>query len=88
MNKLQANINSEDKEMMEKLLSAGHIPHKIALRLQTVLLRLRGKGTGEIADFIGINISTVSSYINRYNACGIDSLLHDKTRKPGKEPVS
>jgi hypothetical protein len=27
-------------------------------------------------------------YINRYNTCGINSLLNDKTRKPGKEPVS
>jgi transposase len=88
MKKLQPEINQEDKELMEKLLSAGHIEHKIAVRLQTVLLRARGKGTGEISEFLGMHQSTVSQYINRYNAYGIDSLLHDKTRKPGKEPVS
>jgi transposase len=27
-------------------------------------------------------------YINRYNSFGIESLLRDKTRKPGKEPIS
>jgi transposase len=27
-------------------------------------------------------------YINRYNSFGIESLLKDKTRKPGKEPIS
>jgi transposase len=88
MKALQPNINSEDKELMEKLLAAGHIEYKYAVRLQTVLLRAKGKGTGEISDFLGIHEATVSSYVNRYNACGIDVLLHDKTRKPGKEPIS
>jgi transposase len=88
MKALQPNLNPEDKDLMEKLLSAKHLEQKYAERLQTVLLRARGKGTAEIADFLGIHQSTVSLYINRYNALGIDSLLHDKTRKPGKEPIS
>jgi transposase len=88
MKKLQPQLKTEDKDLMGKLLTAGHIEHKIAQRLQTVLLRARGKGTGEIADFLGICQSSVSTYINRYNVHGIDSLLHDKTRKPGKEPIS
>jgi transposase len=88
MKKLQSELNAEDKDLMEKLLNAGHIEHKFAVRLQTVLLRAKGKGTGEIAEFMGIHQSTVSLYINRYNTLGIDSLLSDKTRKPGKEPIS
>jgi len=88
MNALEAQINSEDIELMEKLLSAGRIEHKYAVRLQTVLLRAKGKGTCEIIDFLGIHQSTVSLYINRYNTYGIDSLLRDKTRKPGKKPIS
>ena len=88
MKALQPNLNPEDKNLMEKLLTAGHTRHKYAVRLQTVLLRAKGKGTAEIADFLGMHPSTVSSYINRYNTFGIDSLLHDKTGKPGKEPVS
>ena len=62
--------------------------HKYAIRLQTILLRAKGKGTGEISEFLGIHQSTVGLYINRYNNYGIDSLLRDKTRKPGKEPIS
>jgi transposase len=88
MKALQPNINSEDKELMEKLLAAGHIEYKYAARLQTVLLRAKGKGDGEISDFLGIHEAAVSSYINRYHACGIDALLHGKARKPGKEPIS
>jgi len=88
MKEVQPEINSEDKDLMEKLLPAGHIQHKYAVRLQTVLLRAKGKGTSAISEFLGIHPSTVSLYINRYNTYGIDSLLRDKTRKPGKEPVS
>lgn len=88
MKALKPNLNAEDKDLMEKLLSIGHIEHKYAERLQTVLLRAKNKGTGEIAEVLGIHPSTVSLYINRYNTFGINSLLHDKTRKPGKEPVS
>jgi len=73
---------------MKKLLSSGHIEYKYAVRLQTVLLRAKGKGTGEISESLGIHQSTVGLYINRYNEHGIDSLLHDKTRKPGKQPVN
>ena len=88
MKALQPILNPEDKELMEKLLSAGHIEYKYAVRLQTVLLRAKNKGTEEISEFLGIHQATVSSYINRYNTYGIDSLLQDKTRKPGKEPIS
>jgi transposase len=88
MKELQPNLNQDDKELMEKLLSAGHIEHKFAVRLQTILLRLRGEKSGEIARFLGIHISTVSLYVNRYNTNGIESLLQDKTRKPGKEKIS
>ena len=88
MKALQPKLNLEDKELIEKLLSAGHIEHKYAVRLQTLLLRAKNKETKEISEFLGIRQATVSSYINRYNTCGIDSLLQDKTRKPGKEPIS
>ena len=88
MKELQPQLNPEDKVLMERLLAAGHIQHKFAVRLQTILLRTKGKGTGEISEFLGIHQSTVGLYINRYNTYGIDSLLRDKTRKPGKEPIS
>ena len=88
MKKLQPTINQEDKDLMEKLLSAGRIECKFAVRLKTVLLRANGKGTAEIADFLGIHQPTVGLYINKYNTFGIQSLLSDKARKPGKEPIS
>jgi transposase len=88
MKALRPNLNPEDNYLMEKLLSAGHIEHKYAVRLQTVLLRSKGEKPGDIAHFLGIHQSTVGLYINRYNEHGINSPLQDRTRKPGKEPIS
>jgi transposase len=82
------NINEEDKQLMKNLLASGHIVHKFAVRLQTVLNRAEGKSPNDISSFLGIYRTTVSAYVNRYNSGGIDSLLHDKTRKPGKEKIS
>jgi len=43
MEKLQVELNAEDKDLVEKLLLTGHIKHKYAQRLRTVLLRARGR---------------------------------------------
>lgn len=78
----------EDIALMEKILAAGNLQHKYAIRLQTVLNRARGKSTNDTASFLGINVVTVSRYVHRYNDGGIESLLKDKTRLPGKTPIS
>jgi transposase len=85
---IKAALAAEDKVLMEQLLASGHIEHKYAVRLQVVLHRANGKAPTDIAEYLGININTVTSYVKRYNAAGLDSLLHDKTRKPGTPPIS
>jgi transposase len=81
-------ITDEDIALMEKILTAGNVQHKYAIRLQTVLNRARGKSTTDTASFLGINVVTVSRYVHRYNHGGIEALLRDKTRLPGKQPIS
>jgi transposase len=80
-------LNAEDKTLIENILAGGKINHKFATRLLTVLNRARGKGTSEIAAIVGIHPMTVSLYVKRYNTGGIQSLVCDKTRKPGKAPI-
>jgi transposase len=81
-------LNAEDEYLMENILAAGRIKHKFAVRLLTVLNRAKGKGIMDIAAILGIHPMTVSLYVKRYNAGGIQSLAADKTRKPGKVPIS
>jgi len=87
MKQLEVNLNAEDKDLIEKLLAAGQLKHKYAVRLQTILLRAKNKRSDDIADFLSIHPCTVSLHINRYNSFGIESLLSDKTRKPGTKPI-
>jgi transposase len=72
---------------MEALLAEGHIEHKFAVRLQTVVNRAWGRSTNDVASILGININTVSDHVNRYLEGGLEALLKDKTRKPGKDPI-
>jgi transposase len=81
-------LNAEDKRLTENILSAGNIKHKFAVRLQTVSRRANGEAANNIARFLGIHTNTVSCYVRRYNDGGIGALVRDKTRKPGKAPIS
>lgn len=74
--------------MMEQLLKAGNMRHKYAVRVQTVLNRAAGKSTTETAEFLGINIMSVSRHVIRFNNGGVDALLHDKSRHNGTPPTA
>jgi transposase len=88
MKELKPNLKDEDKIQMEKLLAAGQIKYKYAKRLQIVLQRSGGKSAQEISDNYDVGRSTISKIVKRYNEGGVESLLRDKTRKPGKAPIS
>jgi transposase len=85
---IKPEIKGNDLELMEAILAEGHILHKYAIRLQTVINRAKGLSTNDIALFLRMNINTVSNHVQRYNEGGIEALLRDKTRKPGTEPIS
>jgi transposase len=88
MKEIMPELKPEDKDLMEKLLDAGQIKHKVAKRLLIILQRANGKTAHEIAGNFNIGRSTVSTIVNRYNENGLDALLYEKTRKPGKAPIS
>jgi transposase len=88
MKEVLPDITEEETELMEKILAAGNIKHKYAVRIQTVLNRHRGKSTNDTSSFLGINIVTVSRYVKRFNTGGVKALIKDKTRLPGKAPIS
>ena len=60
------NVNEADTELMELLLKKGHIKHKYAVRIQTVLNRASGMPTREVASQLHINEGSVSSFVHRY----------------------
>jgi transposase len=85
---IMVSANGKDIKLMETLLAIGHIEHKYAVRLQTVLNRFKGLSTNTIAQVLSINLNSVSNYVKRYNSGGVEALLTDKTRKPGTAPIA
>ena len=81
------NLKEDEMQLLEAILAGGHIKHKYAVRLQTVINRAKGHSTKDTALFLGININTVSNHVHRFNEGGIEALLRDKTRKPGTAPI-
>jgi len=79
---------AEEIAFMEQVLANGAIQHKYAVRLQVVLNRAKGTSTTETAKVLAIHPMTVSRYVHRFNEGRVEALLADKTRKPGKAPVS
>jgi transposase len=82
------NITEEERAVLEKLVDSGKLPSKVAIRLLVILNRAAGKTLESISDFLSVSLSSVIRYIKRFNSDGLESLLKDKTRKPGKAPIS
>lgn len=80
--------SEEDIEFMQTILAKGAIQHKYAVRIQAVINRAKGTTTTATAAILGLHTVTVSRYVHRYNEGGVEALLRDRTRKPGKVPVS
>lgn len=80
-------VKENDIVLMERLLVAGDIRHKYAVRLQTVISRARGCSSTSIARILGININTVNKHVKRYNEGGLDALLQDRSRRSGTPPI-
>jgi transposase len=85
---LKPKVNTAELALMKKLVDAGKLLSKFAIRLLTIINLVNNKTEVEIADILNISVSSVIRYAKRYNDGGIDLLLKDKTRKPGIPPVS
>jgi hypothetical protein len=58
------------------------------LRLQIVLDRADGKRTSHLASSLKVRGRTISEIVERFNVRGIEGLLQQPSKKPGKPPVS
>jgi transposase len=85
---LPLNASEEELALIKKLVDSGKLKSKFAIRLLVILNRTGGKTLVSIAEFLNISLSSVIRYIERFNTEGLASLLKDKTRKPGKIPIS
>ncbi len=80
--------SEDDLQLMESILRTGRVEHRFAVRIQAVLARAYGKSTTEVASFLGIDAVTVSRFVHRFNSGGVNALVKNATKKPGKAPIS
>jgi transposase len=81
-------VSPEDRERLCELVKDRNTPQKIVWRSQIVLLAGEGFGAVEVATRVGKSVLTVRRWRRRYAAKGVDGLLKDATRPPGRKPLT
>jgi hypothetical protein len=77
-----------DCQRLDALVAGRDIAQKHVWRAQIVLLSAAGVGTNAVMATTGKSKTTVWRWQARFMAQGREGLLHDKTRPPGRAPVS
>jgi transposase len=78
----------EDRDRLEKLVRDRNTPQKVVWRSRIVLLSAAGLRPPAVAAAVGKSALTVRRWRRRFLAQGVDGLLKDATRPPGKKPLS
>ena len=78
-------ISDADRERLERLVRDRNTPQKLVWRARIVLLASDGEA---IAAAVGKSLLTVRRWRRRYMAKGVDGLLKDATRPPGRKPLT
>jgi len=78
----------EDSERLRGIVADRNRPLKHAQRAKIVLLSAERLPVLEVARCAGVSRPAVWRWQLRYGEQGVDGLLRDKTRKPGRAPLS
>jgi transposase len=80
-------VTADDRRRLEAIVSDRGAPQKHVWRAGIVLATAEGCGTGEIVRRTGKSKPVVWRWQERFMLEGVDGLLRDKTRPPGKAPL-
>ena len=80
-------VSARDKQRLEAITSDRNRQRKHIERAQVVLASAGGGPVQQIALQLGVSRPMVWRWQERFAEQGVDGLLRDKTRKPGKPPI-
>jgi transposase len=80
-------VSDVDRRRLEAITADRNAPQKHVWRARIVLLSAQAVGTSTIMATTGTAKTRVWRWQERYMAEGVDGLLRDKTRPPGRAPV-
>jgi transposase len=81
-------VPAADRDRLETLVRDRNTPQKVVWRARIVLLTGEGLRATEVAARIGTSTLTVRRWRRRYAQAGVDGLLKDATRPPGRKPLT
>ena len=84
---VEVKVSAEQRRQLEAIATDGNSRRKHAARARIILLSDDGLGTMAVAAGSGTSKPTVRRWQKRYMKEGVEGLLRDKTRPPGK-PLS
>ncbi|MFQ5973969.1 MAG: IS630 family transposase [Alphaproteobacteria bacterium] len=80
-------VTPEDRRRLEAVVRDRNRPQKHVWRARIILLTADGLGTNGIVRETAKDKTVVWRWQERFMHEGVDGLLHDKTRPPGKPPL-
>ena len=80
-------VTPQDRIRLEAIVADRNTRQKHAARARVIVATAEGCGTTEIMRRSGLSKPAVWRWQERFMHEGVDGLLRDKTRKPGKPPL-
>jgi transposase len=80
-------VTAADRVRLEAVVANRNSPQKHVWRARIILLTADGLGTNAVMRVTGRAKSVVWRWQERFMQEGVDGLLHDKTRPPGRKPL-
>jgi transposase len=84
---ISVSVSAADRRRLETIAADRNTPQKHVWRARIILLTADGVGTNGIMAATDKSKTTVWRWQERFMAAGVDGLLQDKTRPPGKAPI-
>ena len=81
-------VSARELERLQAIVSDRNQPQKHVERARIVLASAGRQPAQRVAGRVGVSRPTVWRWQQRYAEAGVEGLLRDKTRKPGKAPIA
>jgi Homeodomain-like domain len=80
-------VSPSDRARLEAIASDRNRPQKDAERASVILGSMAHGAVQRVAAELGVSRPMIWRWQQRFAEAGVDGLLRDKTRKPGKLPI-
>jgi transposase len=77
-------LSVDEREELQRLVSDGQTPQRLALRARVVLLAADGIPNMQVAERLDVSRPTVISVRKRFELQGLRGLIKDRSRPPGR----